>query len=140
MKQNKINFFWKNDRIRELVRFCVVGGLSFVVDYGVMVALIELLGIPMLVSNGISFTLSVIVNYILCILWVFEDANRKDKWTIIVFVGSSVIGLGLNELFMWVFVDLLGIFYMIAKILATILVMIWNYIAKRKAVYIGTDQ
>ena len=36
---------------------------------------------------------------------------------------------------MLIFVDLIGIFYMIAKIFATVLVMIWNYIAKRKAVY-----
>ena len=126
---------WNNRHLQEIVRFCVVGGLSFIVDYGIMVALTELCGIPALISSGISFTISVIVNYVLCVLWVFENANRKDRRTMIVFSASSIIGLVLNELFMWIFVDLIGIFYMIAKIFATVLVMIWNYIAKRKAVY-----
>lgn len=135
----KLKTIWKSDRMQELFRFCIVGVLSFIVDYGVMIALTEFFRIPVLISSGISFTLSVIFNYVLCVFWVFDGANRKDKFTIIVFVGSSVIGLGLNELFMWLFVNILGIYYMIAKIFATVLVMIWNYVAKRKAVYLRKD-
>lgn len=123
-------------RFKEIFRFCVAGGVGFIVDYGVMVALTELCGWDVLVSNTISFSLSVIVNYIMCILWVFDNSNKKSAMTVIVFIGSSIIGLFLNDLFMWIMVDLMGIFYMFAKIIATVLVMIWNYIAKRKAAYV----
>ncbi len=44
------------------------------------------------------------------------------------------MGLGLNQLCMWFFVDVAGLYYMIAKIFATAIVTIWNYITKRKAV------
>ena len=69
----------------------------------------------------------------MCVKWVF-DAKDMDSKSVIAFVGSSVIGLGLNQIFMWVFVEIFGMFYMVAKIITTILVMFWNYVAKRKAV------
>ena len=49
-------------------------------------------------------------------------------------IFTSVIGLGLNELVMWGLMKKLAMYYMLAKIVATIVVMIWNYIAKRKVV------
>lgn len=35
---------------------------------------------------------------------------------------------------MWFFVDRCGIYYMVAKLITSAIVMIWNYILKRKAV------
>jgi len=35
---------------------------------------------------------------------------------------------------MWFFVAIIGLHYMLAKIFATIIVTIWNYLTKRKAV------
>lgn len=121
------------DRLKEILRFCITGGLSFLVDYGILYALTEWCGVNYLVSAGISFTISVIVNYLLCVVWVFDGVDRKDKKSMAIFLITSLVGLGLNELFMWLFVSVCGIHYMIAKIIATVLVMIWNYITKRKA-------
>lgn len=120
--------------IKELLRFVFTGGISFLIDYSTMVVFKEIIGVDYLLASIIGFTVSVIVNYFMCILWVFENANKGDKKTVIVFVGSSVIGLGLTALLMWVFVDLLGLFYMIAKVIVTAIVMVWNYFAKKKAV------
>ena len=123
------------DKLGEMFRFAINGGVSFLVDYGVMVALVELVRWDPFWAAAVSFTLSVIVNYLICVWWVFKGQKNTGIGATVVFVGSSVVGLGLNQLFMWLFIDVCGIYYMIAKVLATLLVMIWNYIAKRKALY-----
>ncbi len=122
-----------NDRLREMFRFVVTGGFSFLVDFGLMVFLVEIFHMNELLAAGISFTVSVIVNYLMCVFWVFDATQKSNVLTIIIFIFSSVIGLVLNELFMWILLELY-VNYMVAKIISTILVMIWNYIAKRKAI------
>ncbi|MBR1806568.1 MAG: GtrA family protein [Selenomonadaceae bacterium] len=47
---------------------------------------------------------------------------------------SGVVGLGLNQLCMWFFVDVAGLHYLIAKLGATVIVTAWNYVTKRKVV------
>ena len=48
-----------------------------------------------------------------------------------VFVIISLIGLGLTELLMWVFTDGLGLFYLLSKAIAAVIVLLWNFFAKK---------
>ena len=48
-----------------------------------------------------------------------------------VFIILSIVGLGINQLIMWICVDKLGIFYMISKIGATAIVMVYNFITRK---------
>ena len=120
-------------RLREVVRFCVVGGGCFLLDYGLLYVLTEYGGLPYLWSSGLSFTASVFVNYWLCVVYVFRASGGQTGRQKALFFGSSIAGLFLNQVCMYVFVDLCGIYYMIAKLLATAIVTIWNYVMKRKA-------
>lgn len=123
------------ERIKEVLRFCLVGGLSFLVDYGLLFLCTEWLRIYYLYSSAISFTVSVVFNYWLCVIYVFREARHQTKKQVAVFIGSSIIGLGLNQICMWLFVTIAGIYYMLAKIFATAIVTVWNYVMKRKAIH-----
>lgn len=97
-----------------------------------MIALTELCGINYLISSGISFVVSVIYNYILSVRWVFEvDENGDKRKEFVIFIVLSLIGLGLNQLLMWVFVSMIHIFYMVAKIIVTAIVMLYNFITRK---------
>ena len=114
--------------ISQIIKFGFVGFLCFFIDYGIMVFLTEALKINYLISSGCSFSVSVIVNYILSIKFVFDadrDANKVKQF--LVFLIFSIGGLIINQIVMWVAVDLLGIFYMISKIGATAIVMVYNF-------------
>ena len=118
----------------EIIRFCFVGGVSFLMDYGILFALTEFAGVYYLYSSAISFSITVVFNYWLCVIYVFKDAKKQSTRRAIIFFGTGVVGLLLNQLCMWFFVDVAGLYYMIAKIFATAIVTIWNYVTKRKAV------
>ena len=117
----------------QLIKFGLVGGIAFIIDYGIMVFLTEVFKIPSLISAAVSFTVSVIFNYIASVKWVFDvdkEKNGKAK-ELIVFIILSVIGLGINELIMWIMDKQFGIYYMISKIVATIVVMCYNFITRK---------
>ncbi|MBR0102361.1 MAG: GtrA family protein [Selenomonadaceae bacterium] len=122
------------ERMLEIIRFCFVGGVSFLMDYSILFALTEFAGVYYLYSSAISFSITVVFNYWLCVIYVFKDAQKQTTRRAIIFFGTGVVGLGLNQLCMWFFVDVAGLYYMIAKIFATAIVTIWNYLTKRKAV------
>ena len=56
--------------INQLFKFGIVGGIAFVIDYGLLYLLTEKIGIYYLISSLISFSVSVIFNYIASVLWV----------------------------------------------------------------------
>lgn len=113
--------------IEQIFRFGIVGVLAFIIDYGLMVFCTEVLGIYYLWSSLISFTVSVIFNYVMSVKWVFNVDNGKTQTqNLIFFVTFSIIGLGINQLIMWLGVDKIQISYLIVKLFATAVVMVFN--------------
>lgn len=118
--------------INQLLKFGIVGVICFGIDYGLMVFSTEILGIQYLVSCGISFTVSVVVNYRLSMRYVFYSKDEMSKHReFIIFIVLSVIGLGLTELLMWVFVAFGDIYYMFSKIIVTAIVMLYNFVTRK---------
>ena len=120
-----------NKLLMQIIRFGIVGGTSFLIDYGIFTILSQLLHIHYLIASILSFSISVIYNYILSIKWVFDVTKKQTSKEFIVFVILSVIGLGINSLIMYISVDLMHIHEMISKIIATAIVMVYNFITRK---------
>ncbi len=118
--------------IAQLLRFGVVGGIAFVIDYSVLFICTEFFGIYYLISSLISFTVSTVFNYIASVKWVFDvDKKKSQSRNFVLFITFSVIGLGLNQLIMWFGVEQIGLYYMLVKIMATAIVMVFNFITRK---------
>lgn len=121
--------------IAQILRFGVTGFIAFCIDYGTLFALVEFAGIHYLIASGISFCVSVIFNYLLSIYWVFDTDKDKDAKgrakELVVFMVLSTIGLGINQVVMYTMVDLLGVHYLLSKLVATAIVMVYNFITRK---------
>ena len=134
----------KSKRIGEIIRFLAAGGAAFAVELGALILLKEKLGLDTLAATPAAFILSVIVNYLICVFWVFPGAREQNRKKQAAFLLTSAVGLLLNEILMFLFraawgeeTVLFRLFsfavslYVLNKILATGIVMIWNYFTKR---------
>lgn len=118
--------------IKQILRFGIVGGTAFIIDYALLYICTEYLGIYYFISSIISFSISTIFNYIASIYWVFDvNKEKSQSRNFVLFVGLSIVGLGINQLIMWFGVEQLHVYYMIVKIGATAIVMVFNFITRK---------
>lgn len=118
--------------IDQFIRFAGVGTVAFFIDYGLMIFFTEVIGLFYMVSTSLSFTASVVFNYFFSMRYVFthrKDISRGREF--LIFVILSIIGLLLNNVGMYIGVEIAGIDYRITKILATMCVTIFNFFTRR---------
>ena len=138
----------KGNRLGEALRFAVTGGICFLIEFAALVGLRDGLGLDTLIATPAAFLISVVVNYAMCVRWVFPAAGEQRNAARLGFLLTSVMGLLLNEGLMLLFRTTFGedgvlltagefslAQYMVNKVLATLIVMIWNYFTKRWILY-----
>ena len=119
-----------------LFRYCFVGGVSFLIDFAIY-ALLVAVDVPYLIAGVLSFSAGFIFNFFAGRFFIFaagsgEKAHKKELISVLVI---ALIGLGLTELLLYLGVAWLGMDNRLAKIAAAILVLFWNYAARRFFVY-----
>ena len=142
-------FGFKPKEVERFLKFAVVGTIGFVVDFGTLTLLIELFGLPTLVANTISFSAAVVSNFTLNRYWTYPDSRSKSIQSQLgQFVLINLLGLGLNSVILFLLespfnqlIDLVhfgilsGRGYWPAKMVATIVVLFWNFFANRYWTY-----
>ena len=116
----------------QFFRFSIVGVTSFLIDYGLLFLLTENTRLSYFVASAISFTIANIYNYILSMKFVFQGKEGMHRSVeMLIFAVLALIGLGLNQMIMWILVEQFFLHYMLAKIIATALVTTFNFISRK---------
>jgi len=118
--------------IAQLMKFVVVGGLSFVLDFIIYYVLTNFFSVYYLVAGFFSFSLSLIFNYLMSMKFVFKSKDDlKKTHEFAIFVTLSVMGLGLNLLSLYILVDIFKMNDLIAKVFVAGIVMIFNFVTRK---------
>jgi len=143
-----------NNIILQAIKYLFVGGAAFLVDFSVLflLRLIPFIDKYYLIANSAGVLCGLITNYLLSILWVFPHRTLKSKWLeFLIFSIIGIIGLGLNNLILWAIYNILVVidfkslllsflsesvssFFIktfIPKAIATVIVLIWNFLLRK---------
>lgn len=133
LKTKLWNLILENSReLERFIKFAIVGTIGAGVDFGTLTALVELFHVNVYLANTVSFTAAVINNFILNSTWTFGDQpNKKPARQLVQFFIVSIIGYMINQTLLYAFIEFAGLWYLLAKAIATIVVLFWNFTANR---------
>ena len=127
--------------VRQFLSYLFVGGAAALVEWSVFSLLEYLLDLQYLLATILAFLVSTTVNWILGRTFTFKNSayqKKKTKEAVLVFAASA-IGLVFNLLLMVLFVDVIGmnsnLLKTVAKVLATGIVFIWNFLSRKFWIY-----
>lgn len=112
--------------LRQFLRFAGTGAIGTVVQYIVLIALVQLAVAGAVAASFIGFVCGALVNYFLSRHYVFQS-SIPHREALAKFFTVAVIGLVLNTLVMAAGVYLLNWYYIVAQIAATGVVLVWNF-------------
>lgn len=113
------------------IKYGVVGVAGTFIDLASLFVFVEYFSIPAIPGSILSFLLAVTNNFILNKIWTFENRSKNYRKLFLKFLIVSVIGLGLTIASMYVMTLLIGLWYMLAKALTSIIVLTWNFLANK---------
>ena len=159
-KENKLivwckNFDEKHKKLCEIARFVIVGGIATVIDLFVMGLVLYAFNpalypkfyniwigggdpstLATVIGTGTGFVVSLVFNYILSVLFVYEDkGNSKSVKGAILFAVFSIIGMLINMGGMWLGYDVCGINEWVTKIIMTLVVLVYNYTTRKLFIF-----
>jgi putative flippase GtrA len=123
--------------LKQLHGYLWVGGIAFVIDAGLLLLLVKA-GLYYIAANTVSFMIANVFNFFAGHYWVFHG-SRESGGIFQSYVGVlaiSVAGLVINDAVMYVAVDHVALSVLFAKVLATIIVLFWNFGARKRWVYV----
>ena len=107
-KFKKIFYGASDNLLIQFVRYFFVGGFAFIVDFGLLYILTEYAGLHYLLSATLSFIAGLVVNYIISCIWVFNNSKFRNRIVeFLFFAAIGVVGLGFNDLLIWLFTSIL---------------------------------
>ncbi len=105
-----------------------VGLVTFSFDLALLFFLTDVLNLQYLLSAGAAFILATSLNYLISRKHVFVGSARPAYAGYLFFIVIGGVGLVLVTTFMYVCVEIFGLYYLLSRVLVACLVGWWNYL------------
>ena len=145
------------NKYKELINYVFFGVLATIVSIGSFKIFDVILGEHLyMISNVISWIITVIFAYFTNKLWVFQSKSWKPNVVVrelIGFFGARLFSLGVEELGLWLMIDKMNIGTigfeildfdvngnLIAKVIMQVVIVILNYIFSKLIIFKKKDK
>ena len=112
----------------QLAKFCVVGGVGYAIN---LVVYALLLGIGAHRAAAVSFVVSAVNNYWWNRHWTFRGQRGNFAYQGVRFFAVSLVALGVNQLWLLVFLDWFGWGKIVSQAIAIVLVTPLNFLGNK---------
>jgi putative flippase GtrA len=112
----------------KFLKFCIVGTSGMIIDFGTTWSLKERVKINKYLANSTGFMFAATSNYLFNRFWTFQSVNSHVAREYISFMVISLIGLGINNLVLYLVTEKIKLNFYLSKLFAIGVVTIWNFI------------
>lgn len=120
----------------QLIRSLLVSCIALAVDFTTLITLKEVFGLYYLAAVAVGALAGLATNYYLSITWVFSHRKlRSMTFEFAIFAAINFAGLMFNLAIIYYLVETHQLDYRWAKVVATIVVFFWNFIARKKILF-----
>ena len=122
----------EKDPLVQMIRYFTVAVVATLVDYLVYVFVLETTGVHYGIAIVVGFSIGVLVNYALSVLWAFHTRNYTLKHKeLFVFVWTGVVGVAINWGVVYLLNEKVGMDLRLARIPAIATAFFWNFFSKK---------
>lgn len=122
---------FEHNKFGEKIRYLFIGGACAIADLIILYVLVEFFQIWYLVASIISFILVGFFGYLGQKYFTFKNDSKSHTRQLTIFFTVIGIGLLLNSSCMFLFVSVLGIWYIFASVVTKFIVLAWNFTANK---------
>ena len=114
-------------------KFVLVGAVATAAHYAILIALVELAGMAPVLATTAGYCVGIAVSYALNRRFTFASraplARSFGKFALLYAVGALLNGAIMAQLIAW------GAAYLLAQVIATSVVLFWNFAGARFVVF-----
>ena len=120
----------------KIVRYFGVGGVAAILDLLIFSTMVKWFEFNWFYVALLSFIIATGVNYFLSIKYVFQSGVRfiRSHEIFLVFFVSA-IGLSVNQIVLWLLIEVAMLDEVVSKIVASGTVFIWNFMARNSFIF-----
>lgn len=121
----------------QVARFIISGGMAFSANIALLFLFTNEFGFWYLISSVIAFTGALFVSFLMQKYWTFRSSEHgavvTEAWMTIIL---ALINLILNTVLMYIFVELVHVYYLLAQVLAAGIIAIETYFVYKNIIFI----
>lgn len=119
------------------IRFLVVGGIGFLVNYAMLALIYDFLGAPILVAQIIGAETALLATFVGNNFWAFIGHHHISvRKKLVKFHASAFAGLAINSTFVVVLVHFAHLYYGLALVVGSAAGLVWNYTMYKRYVFV----